>query len=127
VVGAGRPRGGPRRESLPSGRYVRRGGTVLEASEPGNAPGPSQDEAKKSLAFDNMQSRPVKGTRDWQRYEVVLDVAPEAKKIAMGVLLDGEGTLWVSDMNLEVVPTSVPTTDMMTDQKRGPENLRFQR
>lgn len=28
----------------------------------------------KSLSFDNMQDRAVKGTTEWARYEIVLDV-----------------------------------------------------
>src|SRR5512140_278762 len=34
--------------------------------------------AGRSLAFDNMQTRPIKGTSDWKRYDVVLDVPAEA-------------------------------------------------
>jgi hypothetical protein len=51
----------------------------------------------KTLAFDNMQSRPIKGTTEWTRYEVVLDVADDAKAVAFGILLDGEGKVWLSD------------------------------
>ena len=32
----------------------------------------------KPLAFDNMNTRPIVGTTDWRRYEIVLDVAQEA-------------------------------------------------
>jgi hypothetical protein len=39
------------------------------------------DGPKGPLAFDNMQIRPITGSTDWQRYEVVLDVAPEAISI----------------------------------------------
>jgi hypothetical protein len=78
-----------------------------------------------TLAFDNMQDRPIQGTRDWTRYEVVLDVAKEAKAICFGVLLDGPGTLWLSDVAFEPVVTSVPTTNRNMTMNRTPANLDF--
>jgi len=36
------------------------------------------------VAFDNMQDRAIKGTTDWRRYEVVLDVPEDATGIAPG-------------------------------------------
>jgi hypothetical protein len=80
----------------------------------------------KTLAFDNMQSRAIKGTLDWARYNVVLDVAPEAKSISMGILLHGQGSVWLSDMKVEIVPDTVPVTSMPTaPQSRKPVNLDF--
>ena len=55
------------------------------------------------LDFDNMESRPVKGTSDWKKYEIVLDVAPEAQEIVYGFLLAGKGQLWADDLQLEAV------------------------
>jgi hypothetical protein len=78
-----------------------------------------------SLAFDNMQSRPIVGTRDWTRYEVVLDVAPTAKSIAFGILMDGEGTVWLNDVQFQVVDRSVPVTSPSPAQRRKPANLDF--
>jgi hypothetical protein len=83
-----------------------------------------------SIAFDNMQNRAVKGTTAWKKYEVVLDVsATEAKVIAFGFLLDGPGTLWVSEMSLDIVDKKVPLTDMDKKGKSGypdaPVNLEF--
>lgn len=82
----------------------------------------------KPLAFDNMQGRPIKGTHDWARYDVVLDVAPEAKNIALGVLLDGPGRVWIDDVKLEAVDLSVATTDVGSKTMAGaPDNLDFER
>jgi hypothetical protein len=55
------------------------------------------------LGFDNMQDRPIKGTTDWQTYEIVLDVAEESTYICFGFLLCGRGQLWFSEVQLEVV------------------------
>ena len=35
----------------------------------------------KSLGFDNMQNRPIAGTTDWQKHEVVLDVPQKSTSI----------------------------------------------
>lgn len=68
------------------------------------------DGAAKALAFDNMQSRPIKGTQDWRRYAVVLDVSDEASAIAFGMLMEGKGRLWMDDLKLEPVGPEVPVT-----------------
>lgn len=64
----------------------------------------------KPIAFDNMMGRPITGTRDWTRYEIVLDVAKEAAMIYYGILLSGPGEVWIGRATLEVVDASVPTT-----------------
>ena len=62
------------------------------------------------LSFDNMQDRPIKGTTDWRKYEIVLDVPSEASNIAFGALMSKTGQIWIDDVNFEVVDDSVPTT-----------------
>ncbi len=84
-------------------------------------------EPAKMLAFDNMGDRPIKGTTDWQRYQVVLDVPDSAVDIVFGMLLNGPGEVWLNDTDIEVVSTSVPTTGRtepaaLVDE---PRNLRF--
>jgi hypothetical protein len=83
----------------------------------------------RSLAFDNMQSRPIKGTSGWSQCQIVLDVAPDAKDIAFGILLDGQGGVWLDDINFEIVDLSVPTTGMRAsvDLPAKPKNLDFER
>ena len=68
--------------------------------------------AKESLAFDNMSSRAIKGTTDWKKYEIVLDVPKDATAIAFGVLLYGTGQIWFDDISFEVVDSLTPSTDM---------------
>ena len=79
-----------------------------------------------ALAFDNMQSRAVKGTTDWQRYDVVLDVAADARAIAFGVLLHGRGHGWISGVRFEQVGPEVATTGSgPSTLPDGPANLDF--
>jgi succinate dehydrogenase flavin-adding protein (antitoxin of CptAB toxin-antitoxin module) len=62
------------------------------------------------LAFDNMQNRGIKRTKDWTKYEVVLFVPQEATSISYGVLLSGTGQIWFKDVKLEIVDESVAET-----------------
>ncbi len=65
---------------------------------------------KRGIAFDNMARRPIRGTTDWARYEVVLDVADDATSISLGILMGGSGAAWMSDATFEAVGTDVPVT-----------------
>src|SRR5688572_5857426 len=62
------------------------------------------------LAMDNMAPRGIKGTTDWTRYEIVLDVAEEAATLHYGALLEREGQVWVDSLKLETVTLDVPLT-----------------
>lgn len=64
------------------------------------------------LSFDNMQNRPITGTRDWEAYEIVLEVPREAQNIAFGVLLAETGRVWVDDVIFEIVDSQVPATGL---------------
>ena len=81
-----------------------------------------------SLAFDNMQDRGIKGTTDWTRYEIVLDVPSEAQRLAFGLLLGGSGQVWMDDLRFEVVPTTVRTTGQAyPPAPAAPSNLSFEK
>lgn len=80
---------------------------------------------KQPLSFDNMQDRPIKGTTGWTKYQVVLDVPEESLNIAFGLLLEGPGQVWMADVHIETVSSSVPTTNLVTDYPDKPSNLNF--
>jgi hypothetical protein len=84
------------------------------------------DVQDKSVSFDNMQNRPLKGTQLWQRYSIVLDVPTDATKIAFGILLDGQGAVWVDDFQFEEVGKDVPVTDLHGNDPKNPQNLQFE-
>jgi DNA-binding winged helix-turn-helix (wHTH) protein len=79
------------------------------------------DKGKKSVAFDNMRDRPIKGTTGWQNYQAVLDVPQDATGIFFGVLLAGSGTVWLNDVKFEVVGSDVPTTGEGTSSPDEPK------
>jgi erythromycin esterase len=62
------------------------------------------------LAISNMQERPITGTTDWTRYDIVLDVPADAVNIAFGAWLAGSGLLEFDDFQFEAVGAEVPTT-----------------
>ena len=61
-----------------------------------------EDGESPSLAFDNMQSRQLKGTTPWTEYSITLPVHPEAKQLFFGVLVAGTGKAWADDLQLLV-------------------------
>lgn len=75
------------------------------------------------LAFDNMQSRPIRGTTGWNPYTIVLPVATAAQSISFGVLLSGSGTVWMK--NLTFAATSEPAMPATALQLEVEPNLKF--
>jgi erythromycin esterase len=71
------------------------------------------DGAGRTLAFDNMNDRPIRGTRNWTQATVVVDVPTNAVVMTLGALLGGPGDLLIDDAQLEVVDSSVPVTDQL--------------
>ena len=59
-----------------------------------------------TLSFDNMEDRPITGTSDWRKYEIVLDVPESSIGILYGILLAGTGEAWVNGMQLELAATT---------------------
>jgi hypothetical protein len=70
-------------------------------------------DAHHSLAFDNMQDRPLSGTAGCAQVSVVLDVPPDAVTVAAGVVLEGAGQVELSSPRFEPVPPSVASTDLL--------------
>lgn len=83
----------------------------------------------KPLGFDNMGDRPIKKTTDWKKYEIIMDVPANASNLAYGSLLVGQGQVWFSNINFEIVDASTPTTNkdcnVCSDILSEPTNLNF--
>jgi hypothetical protein len=83
--------------------------------------------AGRMLGFDNMQDRPIQGTTDWGRHDIVLDVPEEALYIAFGVLLAGRGQIWVDDFEFEFAGPETPVTGQgQREYADRPSNLGFE-
>jgi hypothetical protein len=86
--------------------------------------GPNQ----KMNGFDNMDDRPISGSSEWTRYEIVLDVPEDSVAVAFGFFLSGTGEVWADEFKLERVTGATPLTGRMQKQERprGPTNLDFE-
>jgi C-terminal processing protease CtpA/Prc len=73
--------------------------------------------------FDNMQDRPITATT-WDRYEIVGVVAPDAEKIALGLILLGSGRAYLGSASFEAIgkPVSADEPARPLDA-RGLDNL----
>ena len=60
------------------------------------------DGASGILAFDNMSSRGVTGSKDWTRYTIELPVDAAVRNINFGMLLTGDGNAWFDDVTIEL-------------------------
>ena len=83
----------------------------------------------KSLSFDNMQDRPVTGTSDWTKCEIVLDVPEESGTLNFGALISGTGKIWFDNISFEILDNNIPKISkdlgsMPIPEK--PENLDFE-
>jgi hypothetical protein len=82
-------------------------------------------------------NRSIKGTRDWAKREMVLEVPSNADRISIGLGIEGSGTMEVCGVEIHVVDSSVPTTQnvakpMTSEQRKyldslpsSPRNLQF--
>lgn len=93
-----------------------------------------QKGSNETLGFDNMhdgkKNRSIKGTTEWTKYEIVLDVPLKASNLAYGALLVGTGQIWFDDIKFEIVDSSVPTTGEDSSSlmpAKEPVNLDFEK
>ncbi|AYZ13929.1 peptidase S41 [Chryseobacterium arthrosphaerae] len=55
------------------------------------------------VGFDNMQSKNIKGTTPWTKYETTLTLSPEnSKKIVVGTLFTGKGKAWFDNIKITI-------------------------
>jgi AraC-like DNA-binding protein len=80
------------------------------------------------LQFDNMGDRPIAGDTEWNHYHIVLDVPENSAAISFGVLLSGNGHVWIDELRIEEVDESIPTTniDFNSELLDEPCNLSFE-
>ena len=56
-----------------------------------------------TLAHNFMLDAPVKGTTGWTRYTIALPVGKGADRVEVGAMMQGRGSLWFDDAELEFV------------------------
>ena len=68
------------------------------------------------LAFANSQSfDSIRGPTDWRPVDLVLDIPAEAIVMVYGAGMNGKGKLWIDDVSLEAVGSSVGVTQLPRD------------
>ena len=71
------------------------------------------------VGFDNMHDgkldRSIKGTTDWKKYEIVLDIPLNACNLGYGALINGTGQIWFDNLKFEVVDNTIPTSGMVLE------------
>jgi transitional endoplasmic reticulum ATPase len=65
-------------------------------------------EGGRPLLYKRMES-PIEGSREWARYELSVDVPPDATNLVYGLLLHGVGTLSLSQPRLTIGGEEEPT------------------
>jgi len=68
-------------------------------------------EKSQDTMLDDMTNRRIRGTVDWARYEIVMDVPADALVINIGVHMHGPGQVWLDACAFAVVGEDVPVTD----------------
>ncbi|MGE3466563.1 MAG: hypothetical protein AB7J13_06485 [Pyrinomonadaceae bacterium] len=62
------------------------------------------------LNDDRMKGRELKGSSDWSRYDIAMDVPISSSIVVLGVSMTGSGQLWIDDLKFEEVGFDVPVT-----------------
>jgi len=60
--------------------------------------------------FDNMDDRPITGTNDWKKCEIIFDVPSSKCTILFGMILSGDGKIWLDNVSFEIVDKSTKKT-----------------
>ncbi len=82
-----------------------------------------------SLGFDNMQDRPITGSSDWTKCEIVMDVPMESITLNFGALISGTGKIWFDNVSFEILDNGSPkTSDELNSMPlpEKPQNLDFE-
>lgn len=79
-------------------------------------------------SFDNMTDRPIAGTTDWTKYDIVVDVPEESTNLSFGCMLIGTGHVWIDDFSFEVVSKETPLTGISSGEpsQKEPFNINFE-
>lgn len=72
------------------------------------------------LQYAQMRTDAIKGTTEWQRYEVALTVPSDADRLEVGLTLYGPGIAWLDDASLDVVAPSPSAESAVVPPRPSP-------
>ncbi|MFY7666728.1 S41 family peptidase [Flavobacterium sp.] len=71
-----------------------------------------------NIAIDNMSNAGIKGTTDWKKHELTLELSPEnTTQIALGGLLVGSGKMWIDQLRVSIDGVDVTQAKVFQKQK----------
>jgi RNA polymerase sigma factor (sigma-70 family) len=69
-------------------------------------------EGNRLEAYDMMGDRPIHGTNDWKQYSIIEDVPQDMRGLTLSIAIyGGAGEMWFDNLQIQIVPESIPTTD----------------
>jgi hypothetical protein len=71
-------------------------------------------------------SQPLYSTARWQKRDTVLYVPEDSDRIAYGVVLEGQGQVWIDDVQLEIVDSQMLLASADQSVEQQPTNLDFE-
>ncbi|MEM8927629.1 MAG: S41 family peptidase [Bacteroidota bacterium] len=77
------------------------------------------------LQFDNMQSRGISGTRDWQKYQITLPYDHDTESIYVAGILQGRGTAWFDSFKVTIDGKDIQTLKEVEKTKTQGSNVVF--
>lgn len=58
------------------------------------------DEKNAIISFDNMENQRIEGTTDWKEISLTMKISPQAERIMLGGIFQGQGIAWFDDFKL---------------------------
>lgn len=107
------------------GKRVRfRGAVRVEGTTAAAAMWMRVDRPNRAIGFfDNMQDRRIRSA-EWAYYEITGDIANDAEALNIGMMLQQEGSAWLDDVTVEIVPPlEMRSAPPRAITPRGLENL----
>jgi hypothetical protein len=80
--------------------------------------------ASRRLAHDDLYTRALPETSDWEQYSIVMDVPEGNIVLTVGAFIDGGGMMWVDDVRIEEAGQEAAVTG--TQILERPANLDFE-
>lgn len=67
------------------------------------------------LSIDIMDDRKILGRTDWTEYRISMFIPVEAERLAVGIILDGNGQVWGSNFRVQGVPLKIGEVPLKID------------
>lgn len=84
------------------------------------------DGEAKILAFENMQSKSIKGSSDWTKYSITLPLSENSKVIYVGGILQGCGKAWFDNFKVLIDGTDIRNVEVKTEKIKAQLDKEFE-